>query len=31
VWVGVFLAIGWFLTICSWIRYYWDIYRPSDD
>lgn len=29
IWIGAFLAIGWFLTIMSWAKYYWDIYRPD--
>ena len=25
-WVASMLAIGWVLTLASWIRYYWELY-----
>lgn len=30
-WIGVFLVIGWVITISFWVRYYWRIYRHEDD
>lgn len=30
-WVGLFLVIGWVLTICFWVRHYWAIYRHDPD
>lgn len=30
-WIGVFLAIGWLITIWFWVRHYWAIYRHEID
>jgi len=30
-WIGAFLAIGWIITICFWVRHYWAIYRHEED
>jgi len=30
-WVGIFLVIGWLLTIAHWIRYYWELFTQDPE